>query len=114
MKKVIDRIFIAGLLVLGSLLGSQTQLSAASHVGTIALPDKAGMTVKGVVVDDKNNPVSNVVVNDGFHFAVTDAQGQYYLPADLSRSRFVYLTVPSDFRVDVIKGIAAGFRNIEL
>lgn len=61
------------------------------------VPDKSGMTVKGMIIDNKNKPVAGVVVNDGYNFTVTDNHGFYYLPADLKKAKYVSISIPSAY-----------------
>ena len=37
----------------------------------IQVTEKTGMTVRGVVIDENENPVGGVVVNDGKNFTIT-------------------------------------------
>lgn len=73
------------------------------------IPSKKGMTVKGVVTDMEKNPISGVVVTDGVHFTQTDEKGYYYLPTEFDRSKFVYLSVPADYKPVVSKALPTGY-----
>ncbi|MBP1677546.1 MAG: hypothetical protein H6Q20_2105 [Bacteroidetes bacterium] len=96
---------IAGLLILFniSLLNCQAVNGNDPQdivVSETSVPDKTGMTVKGLVVDNAGKPVEGVVVNDGKNFTVTNKNGIYYLPSDLTRSKFVSISIPSDFDIE--------------
>ncbi|MDR1456288.1 MAG: calcineurin-like phosphoesterase family protein [Tannerella sp.] len=78
-------------------------------VATVRIPDRERFTVKGVVVDSKNNPIGSVVVNDGFNFTQTDNNGIYYLKTNLSESRFVSISVPPAYEIETDSFIATGF-----
>ena len=69
--------------------------------------DKSGMTVKGQIVDNNNQPVAGVVLNDGKNFTVSDKNGVYYLPSDLTRSKFVSISIPSGFEIE--KDVVSSF-----
>lgn len=71
------------------------------------ISDKAGMTVKGLIVDNNNKPVEGVVVNDGKNFTTSDQNGIYYLPSELSRNKYVSISIPSDF--DIEKNVANSY-----
>lgn len=73
------------------------------------IPDKEGMTVKGIIKDDQGLPIANVVVADGFNFSTSDEKGIYYLPSDLRKSKFVTISVPSSYFISAETGIASGF-----
>lgn len=75
----------------------------------ISVPNKKGMTVKGMITDNLNKPVQGVVVNDGFNFTVTDSKGYYYLPSDLKRCKYVSISVPSGYEIPADNGIASGY-----
>jgi len=60
--------------------------------------------VEGKVLDTNGKPVANVVVTDGYHFTRTDSSGRYELDSDLSKSRFVYLSTPSDYYIGLTDG----------
>lgn len=64
------------------------------------MPEKSGMTVKGVVIDENENPIEGVVVNDGKNFTVTDASGFYYLPSDLTKNKFVSISIPANYEIE--------------
>lgn len=66
-------------------------------VANTDIPDKAGMTVKGVVYADGKG-IPGVVVSDGYEVAVTDEQGIYYLPS-LKKIGFVFISIPGNYEV---------------
>lgn len=53
--------------------------------------------ISGQVTDNKNKPLSNVVMTDGYTCTRTDAQGQFTL-APNENARFVAITKPSQWR----------------
>lgn len=61
------------------------------------IPDKTGMTVKGVVYANGVG-LANVVVSDGFEVATTDANGIYYL-ASAKKGRYVFVSIPGNYEV---------------
>lgn len=65
--------------------------------------------VKGCVRDADGNPVKQVVVTNGTDFTSTNDQGEYLLPAGTSQSRFVYISVPSEYQIPETNGISDGF-----
>jgi len=81
----------------------------ATEISSANIPDKKGMTVKGLVLTTQNEPVEGVVVTDGTHFTVTNKRGIYYLPADLARNKFVSISTPSAYEIASDNGIASGF-----
>ncbi len=65
--------------------------------------------VKGIVSDTKGKPIQGVVVTDGFNFTQTDKKGAYNLDSDLGKSRFVYLSVPNNYKIEQTNSIPNRF-----
>lgn len=80
---------------------------ACSHA--INIPTKKGMTVKGMVTDTQKRPIPGVVVSDGVHFTQTDKKGYYYLPSDFNQSKFVYLSIPANYKAKVQHSLPTGY-----
>src|SRR5690606_27881783 len=77
--------------------GSQTFLLGSTVLNLYFnphIPDKAGMTVKGVVYSGGAG-MPNVVVSDGFEVTQTDANGIYYLPST-KKSNYVFVSIPGN------------------
>ena len=64
----------------------------------VSIPDKAGMTLKGVVSCDGKG-VEGVVVSDGFELTTTDKDGVYYLPSK-KKNGYVFISIPSGYEVE--------------
>lgn len=62
----------------------------------LTIPDKEGMTIKGVVYCG-DEPVAGVQVSDGINFAYTDAEGKYYL-ASKKECGHVFICNPKGYR----------------
>ncbi|WP_164122025.1 MULTISPECIES: calcineurin-like phosphoesterase C-terminal domain-containing protein [Sphingobacterium] len=61
------------------------------------IPDRAGMTIKGVVYA-AGAGLANVVVSDGFEVTTTDENGVYYLPST-KKGRYVFVSIPGNYEV---------------
>ncbi|WP_258101099.1 calcineurin-like phosphoesterase family protein [Marinoscillum pacificum] len=66
-------------------------------VSSTELPDKEGMTVKGVVYSSGVG-IAGVVVSDGFEVTLTDDEGRYYLPSQ-KKTGFVFVSIPGNYEV---------------
>ena len=77
----------------------RNEIPKPGGIVAVELPDKPGMTVKGIVRDQNGKGIKGIVVTDGFNFVVSDEYGRYYLPTDLDKSRFVYLSVPAEYAI---------------
>ncbi|GAT63061.1 calcineurin-like phosphoesterase [Paludibacter jiangxiensis] len=111
MRRFIECVALCCLMLLLPLAACQAQFvgGESQQLSGVVLPEKEGMTVKGIVADEAGKPVAGVVVNDGFHFTTTDAAGVYYLPSDLIRSKYVSVSVPAAYRIHASKGVADGY-----
>ncbi len=68
----------------------------------IEIPDKEGMTVKGIVINSvTKEPIEGIIISDGRLFTTTAEDGIYYLPTDLSTQRCVFAILPSEYEVPV-------------
>ncbi len=63
----------------------------------LTVPDKDGMTIKGVVYCD-NEPIFGVVVSDGVNVSTTDKNGVYYLRST-KENGYVFVSIPSGYSV---------------
>ncbi|MHA7110189.1 calcineurin-like phosphoesterase C-terminal domain-containing protein [Sunxiuqinia elliptica] len=59
----------------------------------------AGMDLYGLITDDAGNPVSNVVVSDGFSCITTDADGVYQMKKN-ENAQFVFYSTPAEYEVN--------------
>ena len=66
-------------------------------IADVNLPDRAGMTVKGIVYDSGQG-VAGVVVSDGITVTTTDEEGRYYLPSQ-KETGFVFISIPGNYEV---------------
>lgn len=83
------------LLLLAAVLTLMT--ATAKDWASVALADRPGATVKGIVyAGDK--PLKGVAVSDGVSITLTDAEGRYWLPTD-KRSGSVFISIPSGYEV---------------
>lgn len=72
-------------------------------------PDAA---VSGTVLDQRGLPVEGVVVSDGLLTTLTDEFGNYTLDSDLSKRRFVQVTIPAAYEIPVKDGIPQFWQRI--
>lgn len=79
-------------------------------VADTSVPDKPGMTVKGVVYSDGEG-VPGVVVSDGVEVTVTDSQGIYYLPS-AKQNGFVFISLPGNYEVAASDNIPQFFKRL--
>ncbi|TRZ45712.1 calcineurin-like phosphoesterase C-terminal domain-containing protein [Robertkochia solimangrovi] len=89
-------------LVLGSLL--------LNLVANLNIPDREGMTVKGVVYSDGVG-IPGVVVSDGFEVTVTDGEGRYYLPSE-KKTGFIFISLPGNYEVAAVGNAPQYFKRL--
>ena len=63
-------------------------------------------TISGYVKGNDGKALEGVVVSDGLNCVKTDKEGRYYLPADLSKTRYVIVSTPSTHSAPVVDGHA--------
>jgi len=74
------------------------------------IPDKSGMTLKGVVYCDGEG-VPGVVVSDGVEVTVTDNKGIYYLPS-AKQNKFVFISLPGNYEIAASDNIPQFFKRL--
>lgn len=75
------------------------------------LPDREGMTIKGVVYASGKG-LANVVVSDGIAVTKTDAEGVYYLPS-AKKNMYVFVSIPANYEVATDKSAPRFFKRLE-
>lgn len=78
-----------------------------SFVGVIA--QESVFNFEGRVIDKGGKGIAGVVVNDGISFTQTNAQGDWSLKSDTTRSKFVSISVPASYHLPQREGLADGF-----
>src|SRR5690606_19011684 len=81
-------------------------------VDSTEVPKVAGNTTYGRVIDASGNPIAGVSVSDGVFVATTDANGRYYL-SSLKKNGYVFISVPSGYKVAVNRTIPQFFQRLE-
>jgi hypothetical protein len=74
------------------------------------IPDRPGMTIKGIVYSDGEG-VPGVVVSDGYEVTVTDGDGIYYLPSS-KQNGYVFISIPGNYEVANSDNIPQFFRRL--
>ena len=74
-----------------------TQAKREGAIDASDVPDKTGMTIKGLVVCDGKG-VAGAIVSDGVETAQTDADGRFWL-ASKKQNGYVFLSVPAGYKV---------------
>lgn len=95
------------------LRGSNKQLLGSIMLNIVAdtsIPDKEGMTVKGVVSSDGKG-VADVVVSDGIEVTTTNAEGVYYLPSK-KKNKYVFISVPGNYEVKNNNNLPVFFQRL--
>lgn len=76
-------------------------------------PVVTSYTISGTVSGNDGALLKDVVVSDGHSSVKTDAQGRYYLTADLSAARYVFVSTPSDYAAPVKDGHACFWKFLK-
>jgi hypothetical protein len=75
-------------------------------------PLKDGSNIFGRVTDTKGNPVAGVVVSDGEQSVKTDINGEYAMKSNLANVRFVMISVPADYEIQLRENRPQFFRRV--
>ncbi|MCB9014130.1 MAG: metallophosphoesterase, partial [Bacteroidales bacterium] len=78
--------------------------------GENQIPDKEGMTIKGIV-HCLGEGIPDVVVSDGYEVTTTDADGIYYLPSKKDNN-YVFISVPGNYEVPDIYNLPQFFKRL--
>ncbi|MBL1409335.1 calcineurin-like phosphoesterase C-terminal domain-containing protein [Sphingobacterium faecale] len=110
------RLFIGSLLPIIGFASCSKNNDSETKTGTPDggknIPDKDGMTVKGVVLSN-NTGVANVVVSDGIVVTKTDVNGIYYLPST-KLNPYVFISIPGNYEAAPERGIPKFFQSLNL
>lgn len=79
-------------------------------VGVSPLPD--GTNVFGRIATPEGRPVPGVVVSDGFQCVRTDGWGKYQMKSDLSKTRFIFISIPAEYEAPVHNGMPLFWRRV--
>lgn len=84
---------------------SKKEGTQPSPAGGGSTPPK-DYTISGKVSAQDGTPIPDVVVSDGLHCYKTDADGKYYLQANLATTEYVIVSTPSNYAAPVKDGHA--------
>ncbi len=115
-QKLSRRLFISSLVPLIATISctkdKKPGTKSGSTDGLPDIPDKAGMTVKGII-HSKGTGIPNVVVSDGIAMTKTDANGVYYLPSS-KVNPYVFISIPGNYEVRAELSIPKFFQSLNL
>ena len=98
--------------IIGNSVAVKTGGSASSAIATVTKPAADGTTIWGKVTTPDGSPIEGIVVTDGFNCIKTGADGRYAFKSDMSKVRFVYLSLPADVVIPTRYGVPQFFRRI--
>lgn len=89
------------------ILGTYTEKYACS-----ADVQADGSNVFGKIATADGKPIKGVVVSDGLQCVTTGDDGTYSMTTDLSRTRFVFMSIPSGYEAKPVSSIPQFFKRI--
>ncbi|MBR6346689.1 MAG: calcineurin-like phosphoesterase C-terminal domain-containing protein [Bacteroidales bacterium] len=98
--------------IIGNSVLVKTGGSASPAVAQLAKPSADGITVSGKITTPDGSPLEGIVVSDGFSCIKTGPDGRYAFKSDMSKARFVYLSLPADAVIPTRYGVPQFFRRI--
>ncbi len=75
-------------------------------------PMADGSTIYGRVATEQGEPVVGCVVSDGKQCVATDSNGHYTLKSDMNNTRFVFISIPSEYQIPHRKSVIQNFYRI--
>lgn len=64
-------------------------------------PSALHSPIEGYVKDNSGNPLSGIVVSDGFTIVQTDSKGYYSIPERGAYAYWVYYSIPADVKIEI-------------
>ena len=99
--------------IVGSAIGVKTGGEApTAEFASPVKPLADGTTLSGKVTTPDGKPIEGIVVTDGLQCVKTGSDGSYALKSDMSKVRFVYLSLPSNVVIPTKNGVPQFFRRI--
>lgn len=81
-------------------------------VARMVKPLPSGENVIGRIVDNSGMPIEGVVVSDGEQSVQTNVNGEYQMKSNLSKARFVIVSVPAEYEIPLRDNRPQFFRRI--
>lgn len=92
----------------GTIIGTETEGGLAVD-GSV--PD-GPVTISGTVVDQTGKGMAGVVVSDGCKSYRTDASGVFRIDSDLSKAKFVSVSIPDGYKVACTNGLPVFYKRL--
>jgi hypothetical protein len=71
-----------------------------------------GVNIFGRVVDTNGMPVAGAIVSDGLQSIKTDVNGEYAMKSDMSKVRFVSVSIPAEYEIPLRDNRPQFFRRV--
>ncbi|MCR4566023.1 MAG: calcineurin-like phosphoesterase family protein [Bacteroidales bacterium] len=75
-------------------------------------PANDGSNVTGTVKTPEGQPLEGIWVTDGLQYVKTAADGSFKMTSDLSKTRFIYMSIPADARPVLRDGVPMHYRRV--
>lgn len=101
----------------GSIAGgtSGVNVTGSAPSDWVTLLDKVsadGSNVRGSVKTPEGKPLEGILVTDGLQYVKTGKDGSYKMTSDLSRTKFIYLSIPDNAQAPTRDGVPQFFRRV--
>jgi len=91
--------------------GGHSEENETIHVKKIEI--LPGMDLVGMITEaETGNPISNIVVSDGFHTTLTDSKGVFQLKKN-ENAVFVYYSVPAEYKIAINNNTPVFYQKID-
>lgn len=110
-KRLINS-FIAILVCVVSCSKDPGQNPSGGGLGSDGIMPSGPVTISGKVLDQTGKALEGVVVSDGFKSYKTDGQGVFRIDSDLSKAKFVSVSIPDGYKVPCSDGLPIFYKRL--
>ena len=87
------------------------QNPSGGGLGSDGIMPSGPVTISGKVLDQTGKALAGVVVSDGFKSYKTDSQGVFRIDSDLSKAKFVSVSIPDGYKVPCSGGLPIFYKK---
>ena len=88
------------------------QNPSVGGLGSDGIMPSGPVTISGKVLDQTGKALEGVMVSDGFKSYKTDGQGVFRIDSDLSKAKFVSVSIPDGYKVPCSDGLPIFYKRL--
>ena len=98
--------------IAGNIINTDVKGGEFSNYAEAVEPLANGSTIYGRVATETGEPVVGCVVSDGKQCVATDSNGHYEMVSNMNDTRFVFISIPSEYQIPHRKSVIQNFYRI--